>query len=354
VDERQEPVSARRERPAQTERGRSAGFFRRSSIGPSAIIALAALVGFVVWLVIESGGNSNSNSNPTPTTSTNPPVAVSLSGLRTLAKAVPEPIYWVGSRPGTQYEVTKTTDRVYLRYLPPGAGAGDSRPFLTIGTYALRNAFEVMKASAKEPDTQVVDVPGGGVAVINDKKLTNVYLAYPGSNFQVEVYSPDVSAARQLATSGRVEPVVETAQSQSSGPKAASRDELASLAASVGHPIYWAGPRAGTTYELTKTDSGRTYVRYVPNGVPVGAKRAYLTIATYPLENAYAVTKAAGKDRGTVTMKLPNGRIAVYTKQSPTNIHLADPDSVVQVEVYDASPKVARRVVSSGLVVPVG
>lgn len=351
MDERQEAVSARAESGPRASRSRSSiAFLRNPRVGPGAIIAVAALIGLVVWLVVESGGGSS----PKPAAA-NPPVALSLGGLKTLAQAVqPDPIYWVGSTPGTIYEVTRTGSRVYVRYLPQGAKAGDSRPFLTIGTYAMQNAYNVMKSGAKGADTELIDVPGGGLAVVNKKKLTSVYVAYPDSNFQVEIYSPSASDARRLATSGSVQSVVATKPSPSGGPVAASREKLASLAASLGYPIYWAGPRAGTTYELTQTNSGRIYVRYLPKGVPVGAKKAYLTIATYPLENAYNVTKAAGKDPGTVTMKLTNGRVAVYTKKSPTNIHLADKGSLVQVEVYDASPKVPRRVVSSGLVVPVG
>jgi hypothetical protein len=64
--------------------------------------------------------------------------------------------------------------------------------------------------------------------------------------------------------------------------------------------------------------------------VPVGAKKAYLTVATYPLKDAFAATSAAAKQQGSVAMKLPNGRVAVYTKKQPTNIHLADRGAIVQ------------------------
>ncbi len=60
------------------------------------------------------------------------------------------------------------------------------------------------------------------------------------------------------------------------------------------------------------------------------------------------------KGHNTVTLKLPNGGIAVYTKPYATNIHLAYPGENVQVEVYDPLARVPRKLVTSSRVVPVG
>ena len=64
---------------------------------------------------------------------------------------------------------------------------------------------------------------------------------------------------------------------------------LHSLAA-LGVPIYWAGEQSGVRYELTKTPDNRVLVRYLPAGEKVGTKTPYLTIGTYPMKNAFAVT----------------------------------------------------------------
>jgi hypothetical protein len=314
------------------------------------VVAFAALCGLAVWLVIESRGGSTTTTTAAPA---NPPVVLSQAGLETIAGSSSEPIYWVGAKPGISYELTRTSGRVYLRYLPRSVKAGDPRPFLTIGTYAMSNAYAVMQKSENGSGVVVLKTPGNGIAVINKNAPTSAYLAFPNSNFQVEIYSPDPALARQLVASGRVQPVVTNATP--GGPLAVTPDKLRELAASLGYPIYWAGPRAHMTYELTRTAQG-TFVRYLPAGVPVGEKKPYLTIGTYPLAHAYAVTKAGAKKDGrdAVTLNLPNGRIAVYAKGRSTNVHLADPGSSVQVEIYDPSPKVPPKLASSGLIAPVG
>src|SRR5437870_1086939 len=67
------------------------------------------------------------------------------------------------------------------------------------------------------------------------------------------------------------------------GPVGMSRAALVKLQRSVHHPIYWAGPKPGYTYELTQRRDGTIYVRYLPQGVRVGDPRgAFLIVVTYP------------------------------------------------------------------------
>ena len=73
---------------------------------------------------------------------------------------------------------------------------------------------------------------------------------------------------------------------------ALSAPGLATLARTVGQPIYWAGPREGYLYELRRSADGNVYIRYLPPGVDVGASGAkYLTVATYPFRGAYDALK---------------------------------------------------------------
>jgi hypothetical protein len=314
-------------------------------VGPTALIALAALVGLVVWLVVESRNDSSTTSG------NGEPVALSLSGLKELAAK--EPIYWVGARPGVMYEITKGSKGTYLRYLPAGAKAGDKRRLLTIATYPFQNAYAATK-SGKEPDTVAHDIAGGGIATHNRKRRTNVYVAYPGSAFQIEVYDPNPAVAQRLADRGKVQPVLKTAQSQARGPLAASPAELRALATSLGHPIYWAGPRPKTTYELWETASGFTYIRYLPRGVSAGNRARYLIVATYPMKNAFTITRnASAKSKRTITRRIPDGGVAAYTKEHATNVYVAYPGVDVQVEVYDPSAKRTPKLVASGQIVPV-
>jgi hypothetical protein len=324
-----------------------------SRFGPAAVMAVVALIGLVVWLVVEStGGGSSSSSSPKPESGR--PVALSAAGLRTLSGTIQQPVYWIGPRPATMYEVTQATKRMYVRYLPKGVKAGDPRGFLTIGTYAVTDAYNVMRKNARATGSGVLRVPGGGIAVVSDTHPTSVYVAFPGSSYQIEVYHPQAAIARRTALSGQVKAVARAGGSQVGAPRAITRAGLAALAASLGHPVYWAGPRANVSYELTQTPDGRIYVRYLPRGTPVGASGGYLTIATYPMKNAFAVTRSTKNGPGSVTLQLPNGGIAVYSADQPTNIHLAYPGADVQVEVYDPSASVPRKLVASGLVAPVG
>ena len=49
--------------------------------------------------------------------------------------------------------------------------------------------------------------PGGGLAIWSKKRPTSVYLAYPGSDYLVEVFDPSAERARELVLSGEVAPI---------------------------------------------------------------------------------------------------------------------------------------------------
>jgi hypothetical protein len=66
------------------------------------------------------------------------------------------------------------------------------------------NATGVLKGLAKQSGEKTLSVPGGGIAVYGASTPTNVYVAYPGSNLQIEVYDPSAERAQQLVTSGQV------------------------------------------------------------------------------------------------------------------------------------------------------
>jgi hypothetical protein len=136
------------------------------------------------------------------------------------------------------------------------------------------------------------------------------------------------------------------------GAVAASPQDLRAVPDSVKHPVYWAGQRAGYTYELSKTARG-VYVRYLPPGVAVGDQHPkYLTIASYPYPHAYGTLSKAAKTKGAVSSKLAGGGIAVVSKQQPKSVYIAFPSTDLQIEVYDPSPKRARELAFSGRVVP--
>ena len=138
------------------------------------------------------------------------------------------------------------------------------------------------------------------------------------------------------------------------GASAASESELRSFAESSSHPVYWAGAKDGQTYELTRTNDGRVYVRYLPEGTEVGDPGSgFLTVGTYPRAGAFAELKRAANAKGAVSLELGDGGLAVYNEAKPTSVYLGFPDARYQVEVYHPSANEARRLALSGQVVPV-
>jgi hypothetical protein len=134
----------------------------------------------------------------------------------------------------------------------------------------------------------------------------------------------------------------------------AASGELRELAVTLGHPLYWAGTRPGMRYELTRAAAGNIFIRYLPPQARVGDRRpAFLAIGTYPVPDAFARTRTAGKRPGAVVVSLKGGGIAVYDAARPTSVYFAYPDSKVQVEVFDPSGRTARTLVVSGQVLPI-
>jgi hypothetical protein len=192
---------------------------RDRSLRIGAVVALALAIAFVIWLFVRNdSGSKKATTGPTPSghTTTKPqpqakPLlkAASIQTLKTIAAVLGHPIYWAGARPGITYELTRTTDgRVYIRYLPKGVKIGDrSASYLIVATYPVQNAYRAVQTAAKEKGAETFDVAGGGKAVLNKGAPTNVYLAYPSSSYQIEVFDPKPGRARSLVASGKIRPV---------------------------------------------------------------------------------------------------------------------------------------------------
>ena len=325
----------------ETERG----WFNRTL---AIVLLVAVSVGLVVWwTLVRSSGESTSNE-----AGARGAVAVSQGGLQTIVR-LGRPIYWAGPERGVTYELTQTPDgRVYVRYLPSGTRVGSPKIFLTVATYPLVGAYAVTKRVASESGSVKVPVGDGGIAFYHARLPTNVYVAYPGSDYQVEVFDPSPAQARRLVSSGSIGEVSRPATGPAVAKAAAvavTPAALVKLAARLGRPVYWVGKEAGKTYELTQTPDGRVYVRYLPDSVAVGVPRPYLTVGTYPVENAYAVTAAAANEFGSVSLKIPGG-VAFYDRSRPTSVYVAFPGIDEQIEVYDPSARVARSVVADHLI----
>jgi hypothetical protein len=310
-------------------------------------VLIAVVVGLVLWLVLRGGGGKEAQRTPA--------TAASITRLNRFASTVGHPIYWTGSQPSFTYELSRTSDgRVYIRYLPAGVKTGTSKPdYLTVGTYPQPHAFATLRATAKKQGAQLIHLAGGVLAFQYKGRPTSVYLAYPRSNYQIEVFDPSPARALQLVRSGQVQPVGAPPRTPA-GSTAATVKQLKARAIALGHPIYWAGTNPATTYELTETNNGSVYVRYLPQGVQVGSPLPdYLTIGTYPQKGALGILKATAAKNHVPTIKLADGGLAFVDKKRPTSVYVAYPNVDLQIEVFDPAAGRARLLVTSGQIAPV-
>jgi hypothetical protein len=167
-------------------------------------LAFVAAAAVVAWLFLHRDGGP-----ATGAAIGNGPTLISQAQLEGLAASLDQPIYWAGPRAGYSYEVTVArSGRVYVRYLPLGVKAGDPRPsFLVVGTYMQPGSFANLQHAARQTGTVSVGSDHGGLVVYSSQRPTSAYLSYPGSKYQVEVYSPSGDTARNLALAGKITPV---------------------------------------------------------------------------------------------------------------------------------------------------
>lgn len=177
-----------------------------------AVLAVAAAAAVVVWLAVGRSDSDPGSTSPTDTVAA--PVVpeaaevvpISASGLRTLGGALDRPVYWVGARPALQYELTQASDgRLWIRYLPKAAEIGEKDiPYLTVGTYPVTDAFAATSRAAQQAGTTRVKVGNAAIAFYADARPTNVYLAFRGADYQIEVFDPLVGVAEDLVASGKI------------------------------------------------------------------------------------------------------------------------------------------------------
>jgi hypothetical protein len=181
------------------------GRSRQPRMRLGAVVALAIAVGFVAWLVTSRGGSSFSTAPVTPIA----PEALTVDGLRSVAKEIGHPVYWVGAKPGYTYELRRDRDdNIFIRYLPSGATLGAPGHFLSVGTYRLPDAYAAIQRAARNKNSFTVKLPNDGLAVFNTARPGAYWFAYRGSHYQVGVFSLNSPPlARKLVLEGRVVPV---------------------------------------------------------------------------------------------------------------------------------------------------
>ena len=306
----------------------------------TALAALTVVAAATAWYVTSGRDSKSTTSGNTVTT-----LAVSPAQLARTGQALNRPIYWIGNtgKP-TTYELTQNSNgEVFVRYLPVGVVAGSPTAHLAIGTYPMTNAYAVTKSIGAKAGSVKVAAPGKAVAFYVKTHPENVYLAFPGASNQIEIFDPSPAEARKIVSSG----VITNASAKAaSGQQSVTGVQLAGYSEALGHPIYWLGPKPGMTYEFSRTLDGRTYVRYLPKGVALGTRKAYLTVGTYPMDNAFAVTKKLATS--SQILKMTANSVEFSLKRRPTSAYVAYRGSAYQVEVYNPAATTSRGVVAAG------
>jgi hypothetical protein len=172
----------------------------------SGLVGLAAVVAIVAWLVTrgDDQGGDNGAAQAEPVVG-----IVSPAGLAAAAAKLGQPLYWVGSLPGTELELEELPEGgARIIYLPAGEEAGaDSTSALSIGSYPLGDPEAALRAFAARPGAIVRHSSDGTEVVSSREQLASVYFVGADKTVQVEVYDPSPRRAMRLALSGQVRPV---------------------------------------------------------------------------------------------------------------------------------------------------
>jgi hypothetical protein len=132
-------------------------------------------------------------------------------------------------------------------------------------------------------------------------------------------------------------------------------DQLATEAKSLGRPVYWAGAQDGSSIDLERDAKGNVSVLYIPEGSdPGGPPADYLTVVTYPYDNAYAALQQQVVTGGPLSRDLPDGGLVISQADEPNNAYVAYKGEDYQVEIYDPRPGRALKLVLDGSIVKVG
>lgn len=164
----------------------------------------AAIVVLALSLALLAGCGG-SDSSTSQTASSGAAEIVSADSLRETASSA-IPIYWAGEQDGTDLELSRPDGkRTYVRYLTGDAKAGDKRAdFLTVSTYAQPNAATSLRRQAKRSGGTISHAPGNATVYSDRASSQSVYLAFPGTSVEVEVFDPSFKRALRLVESGQI------------------------------------------------------------------------------------------------------------------------------------------------------
>ena len=176
-----------------------------------ALAALAAALAVVHYRGDHKGRHAatTTQTTTTSTTSKNPTtVTLTADGLGAFAKTRGRPVYWLGPKLGADYQVTTTPDgRVYVLYVPASSQPSKKAQYLSVGTYPLKNAYAATLKAASKKGLVALKAGGGIAAVYATTRPTNVFVAFPGVDYQIELFDPNADQAHKFVVAHNVVPV---------------------------------------------------------------------------------------------------------------------------------------------------
>ena len=175
---------------------------RRTAIiaGAVVVVIIAAIIAFAV------GGNDSKSSGSNNATTQQ--VGLNVDGLKTAVTALGRKVYWAGDEADNQYVLqTLANGQATIRYIPKDGNSNESQAiYRVIGSYPIKDAFGVTTKAGEAEGSVLITNADGSIVVYNKNKTTNVYVAFPNVDVQIEIYDPS-GQALALATSGRVVPI---------------------------------------------------------------------------------------------------------------------------------------------------
>jgi hypothetical protein len=171
-------------------------------------IVITALISVITTFGISSLFLNKTNS--TSTEAKTGQMALSEQELKSVVMNLNSVIYWAGPLENAKYTLNvDEAGAAFIRYLPNGDGANDTeKKYLTVATYKVNAAFDAVKAAGNEQDGIGLITADGAAVYYNKNSASNVYLAYPGQDLQIEVFDPTPGRALQLVnTTGLLKPV---------------------------------------------------------------------------------------------------------------------------------------------------
>lgn len=135
---------------------------------------------------------------------------------------------------------------------------------------------------------------------------------------------------------------------------ALSEAELLAEASGLGGPAYWVGPREGTeSYELTTTEDGRIYIRYLTGDAEAGDESAeFISVGTYPFPEAKAWLQRSARGSGGEVEQGQGYELLVGDSNNAYVVFDDEPD--LQVEIYSPEPGEAEQLARDGALSPLG